>query len=347
MVNGRVEFGRHGKFDYSFEMRRTAVLATIASFGLVLSSCTFQEDATSMNSYESEALKWDTISGASSGTLLRMDFHSDFIDDRPLDVWLPDGYDGKRKHAILMMFDGQMLFDYKVTWNHQEWRVDEVVDSLIQKHAIIPPIVVGLHNGEQKRNFEYFPQKPFEKLKLSFSDSLRSSIAALKGSDSIYTVQSDAYLRYVVEEVLPLISENFTVYTGKQTTVIAGSSMGGLMSMYAMGEYPEVFGTALCMSTHWPGGFRPNDAIPHAFMDYLGRKINPGEHQKIYFDYGTETLDAMYEPFQVLADSVLMARGFQRDVNWRTVKYPGAAHNEVSWAKRLHVPICFALAKDQ
>lgn len=294
--------------------------------------------------------QWDTIGGVGAGTLLRLDSaHSaGYLGAaRPLDVWLPSSYDGKRKHAVLFMFDGQMLFDGTTTWNGQEWNVDETLDSLIDKRLVLPTIVVGLYNGGAMRNFEYFPEVPFRGLKKQFSDSTMADIAKRYGSDTTFPVQSDRYLDYIVRGVKPLIDSTFRVYTEKSTTAIAGSSMGGLMSMYAIGQYPDVFGAALCMSTHWPGGFAPNEEIPSVFKEYVAAKLYPGRIGKIYFDYGTETLDAMYEPFQDSVNAVLEDNGFVRDENWRTLKFPGAAHDERSWAARLHIPLQFALKKQR
>lgn len=292
---------------------------------------------------------WDTIKGVNAGTLLRLDSTrtNGLLHARPLDVWLPSTYDGKRKHAVLYMYDAQMLFDANSTWNRQEWRVDETLDSLILVKTVLPTIVVALHNGGVQRNFEYFPQKPFQTLRTQFSDSTMAAIASQYGSDTAFPVKSDAYLQYMVAVVKPLVDTTFHVYSDKSATAVAGSSMGGLMSMYAIGEYPEVFGTALCLSTHWPGGFSPNDEIPNAFQAYIAKYITPDRIGKIYFDYGTETLDGMYEPFQNQVNEVLESNGFIAGKNWITEKYPGAAHDEKSWAKRLHVPFTFAFKKQR
>ena len=310
---------------------------------LSLLSCS----STSTKIEASAALQWDTVSGVSAGTLLRLDAShtKGIVNERPLDVWLPSTYDGKRKHAVLYMYDAQMLFDANSTWNHQEWRVDEIMDSLIRTKTTLPTIIVALHNGGVMRNFEYFPQKPFQTLRAQFSDSTMAAIASQYGSDTAFPVKSDAYLRYMVNIVKPLVDTTFKVYSDKSATAVAGSSMGGLMSMYAIGEYPEVFGTALCMSTHWPGGFSPNEEIPQAFQTYIAENITPDRIGKIYLDYGTETLDGMYEPFQNQVNTVLEANGFILGRRWVTRKFPGAAHDEKSWAKRLHIPLTFAFAK--
>jgi len=123
----------------------------------------------------------DTIEGVAAGTLLRGELASDFIPARPLDIWLPSSYDGTQKHNVLYMYDAQMLFDATTTWNGQEWRVDEILDSLIIDDVITPTIVVALYNGGQRRNFEYFPQKPAAQLQAAFSDSVLSEISNATG----------------------------------------------------------------------------------------------------------------------------------------------------------------------
>lgn len=324
----------------------TAVVAVALAFGLWScqpSSAPAKTPAT--GSFANP--KWDTLGGVSSGTLLRGTFKSKFVSDRDLDIWLPDGYDGKRKHAVLYMYDGQMLFNASTTWNHQEWRVDETIDSLLSKHAILPTIVVGLHNGGAQRNFEYFPQKPFEQLPPSFADSLSTAIAEAKGAAAASEVSSDLYLRYLVEEIKPMVDAQFATYTLPSTTVIAGSSMGGLMSMYAALEYPNIFGTALCLSTHWPGGFAPNNEVPNAMVAYMSAMVRPELGQKFYFDLGTETLDGFYAPYQSRIDSLMHEKGMEPGTHWLTKIYAGDAHDERSWAARLHVPLLFALEKQR
>jgi enterochelin esterase-like enzyme len=112
--------------------------------------------------------------------------------------------------------------------------------------------------------------------------------------------------------------------------------MGALISAYAMAEYPETFGGAACISTHWPAG-------DGAVIDYLAKHLPaPGAH-KFYFDYGTETLDASYEPFQQRMDAVMKSAGYTEGRDWVTQKFPGAEHSEKSWRQRVEVPLQFLL----
>jgi len=325
-------------------MDRSKLIGIIV-LSIMLGSCNFSND---FSGSDHQGIAWDTIEGPAKGVLLQTDeLVSAYISNRPLQVWLPSNYDSKRKHAVLYMYDGQMLFDASNAWNHKEWRVDEVIDSLMGLNEILPTIVVALHNGGQQRSFEYFPQKPYNELNVAFSDSMMADISKDYSSDGVFNVKSDDYLSYIIEEVMPVINESFHVNEDKSATVIAGSSMGGLMSMYAIGEYPNIFGSAICMSTHWPGGYAPNADVPKVFQSYIADNIKQDRVGKIYFDYGTETLDQMYEPFQMQVDSILELNGFQKEVNWSTKKFQGAAHDELSWAKRLHIPLLFALKKQR
>ena len=105
---------------------------------------------------EAPSVVVDTIEGVAAGTLLRTELASEFLPARPLDIWLPSSYDGAQKHNVLYMYDAQMLFDATTTWNGQEWRVDEILDSLITDDVIAPTIVVALYNGGQVHVFMQF-----------------------------------------------------------------------------------------------------------------------------------------------------------------------------------------------
>lgn len=99
------------------------------------------------------------------------------------------------------------------------------------------------------------------------------------------------------------------------------------------------------MSTHWPGTFSVKDnPIPAAFADYMRKHLPSPDSHRIYFDYGTETLDAMYGPLQQKVDSVMHERGYSKS-NWETLKFDGADHSERSWHKRLDVPVTFLMGR--
>lgn len=284
-----------------------------------------------------------------NGTIDRIEnFPSRFITPRHVDVWLPDGYSTNEKYSVLYMHDGQMLFDSSITWNHQEWGVDEVIGKLIKEQAIRKCIVVGVWSSGEGRHADYFPQKPFQTLPETYRDSL-IQIAKREGGEALFSedVKSDRYLRFLVSELKPYIDKNYSTKSDRENTFIAGSSMGGLISIYAICEYPEIFGGAACLSTHWIGIFSDkNNPIPEAFIHYLSNNLpDPGAH-KIYFDYGTETLDAMYEPYQLQVDKVMENNGYN-SINWKTMKFIGEDHSENAWRKRLAIPLTFLLKENE
>ena len=282
-----------------------------------------------------------------SGTIKRIDsFPSKFVRPRTVDIWFPENYSNTQKHAVLYMHDGQMLFDAETTWNKQEWKVDEIVGDLINEEEIKNTIVVAIWNHSDIRHPNYYPQKPFESLPKSFVDSIINNNEKQYGSDFRHP-NSDNYLKFIVEEVKPYIDSNFSVYKNKENTFIAGSSMGGLISMYALCEYPNVFSGAACLSTHWVGimPFK-NNPIPESFFTYLKENLPSSNTHKIYFDYGTETLDKFYLPYQSRVNEVLKLKDYE-ETNSRNLKFDGHDHSENSWNQRFQIPIQFLLKKNK
>lgn len=282
----------------------------------------------------------------SKGKVQRFEsFKSQFVDDRNVDVWLPNDYSENEKYAVLYMHDGQMLFDAETTWNQQAWEVDEVAGKLNAESKVKRFIVVGIWNIPEKRHPEYFPQKPYESLTPVQRDTITAQLQKAGRTKAVFKPYSDLYLKFLVTELKPFIDLNFSTLTDKDNTFIAGSSMGGLISMYAICEYPDVFGAAACISTHWPGIFAvENNPIPEAFYTYLRKNLPNPKTNRIYFDYGDQTLDALYPPLQEKADAVMIEKGFTSD-NWLTKFFPGKNHSEEAWAERLPIPLEFLLRK--
>ena len=283
----------------------------------------------------------------SNGRIERIEnLSSKYVPARNVDVWLPDNYSASKKYAVLYMQDGQMLFDSSITWNKQEWGVDETLTQLMQKKKIRDCIVVGIWNGGISRHAEYFPQKPFEALSKDQQKIVYDSYRS--GGQSIFSglsISSDKYLKFLVEELKPFIDKTYSTLTDPSNTLVAGSSMGGLISMYALCEYPNVFGGAACLSTHWPGLFyMENNPVPSSFFSYLNKHLPaPGQHQ-IYFDHGTETLDSMYASLQLEVDAIMKEKKY-RPSQWISRSWPGQDHSEKSWRSRLEVPVTFLLKR--
>lgn len=148
--------------------------------------------------------------------------------ERALRLYLPPSYAaGERHYPVIYMHDGQNLFDDATSYAG-EWGVDETMNELARS-AGFEAIVVGIDNGAERRMAELNPWP-------------------LKDAPG----EGEAYLRFVVETVKPLIDARFRTRAQPAETAIIGSSMGGLISHYALHRHPQVFGLGAVMSpAYW------------------------------------------------------------------------------------------------
>jgi predicted alpha/beta superfamily hydrolase len=264
-----------------------------------------------------------------AGTLERFEcFPSQYIAARHVDVWLPPAYakNSTGRFPVIYMHDGQNLFDPATSYSGVNWGIDEAVIRLSQEDQVHEPIVVGVWNS-RLRVREYMPQKP-----LAAAATLQARWTRLTGRQPI----SDNYLRFLTAELKPCIDAAFRTLPGQPHTFTMGSSMGGLISLYAVLEYPHIFGGAGCVSTHWP-------ASPKSLLEYVRSSLPaPGSH-RFYFDFGTRGVDSNYEPHQRRVDAVMQSAGYQSDKDWLTLKFDGAEHSEQAWRARVHLPLKFLL----
>jgi predicted alpha/beta superfamily hydrolase len=275
----------------------------------------------------------------SSGRIERIpDFGSKYVAPRNIDVWLPDGFQPDKSYGVLYMHDGQMLYDSAITWNRQSWEMDETAAKSQNRRNKF--IIVGIWNSGSGRHADYFPQKPFEAMSQTEKDSLNAQLQRAGRTKAVFNPVSDLYLKFIVEELKPAIDKKYGTRSDRKHTWIAGSSMGGLVSLYAICEYPEVFGGAVCLSTHWPGTFSlENNAFPGAYRNYLSRNLPCPRNHRIYFDLGDQTLDAMYPPLQRQIDEIMRRAGYRR--NWITLYLMEEDHSERSWKKRMPAALNF------
>jgi enterochelin esterase-like enzyme len=262
---------------------------------------------------------------------------------RRVTVWLPPGYDGDgTRHSVLYMHDGQNLFDPADAYGGQTWGVVPALLALRAAGAVPPTIVVGIWNTPLRRQ-EYGPAAPLARLPAAWRDQLYGGPAL-----------SDGYLRFLVDDLKPHIDATYRTLPGPAHTRVMGSSMGGLISLYALVQHPGVFGAAGCVSTHWPMSTQPAWITPpgdpraaqaqQALRDWLAERLPaPGAH-RLYFDHGTVNLDALYPPLQTQVDMVLAARGWQRGTHFISRQFDGGDHNEAAWRARVQLPLRFLLA---
>ncbi len=241
---------------------------------------------------------------------------------RDILVYLPPSYeDSDRRYPVFYLHDGQNLFD-EATSYAGEWQVDETMEALSQEG--VEAIMVGIPNTGKTRINEYSPFK-----------------SALYGPG-----RGDLYLDFIIEQVKPLIDAEFRTSPEPADTGIMGSSMGGLISLYAFFCRPETFGLAGIMS---PSLWFAKGAI----FDTVGDA--PLNNGRLYLDagtreYGGESIWSVL-PFRSRRYyasvrrmyRLLVKKGYRpkRDVLY--VEEKNAGHNEAAWARRLAPAIRFLL----
>lgn len=309
----------------------------------------------------------------SQGRVERLNyFPSAFVTARNVDVWLPSDYNPEKKYGVIYMHDGQNLFDGNSTWNQQEWGIDESVaaynsgipstkkNQTDSSNSDLSPkteyIVVGIWNVGVNRHSNYFPQKVYESLTAKEKAAIMEAKRQNQSDVFHNPINSDDYLKFIVYELRPLINKTYSTHTDPAHTVIGGSSMGGLISMYGICEYPGVFGTAACFSTHWPGIFEmKNNPIPDAMVRYFKNKIPDPIDHKFLFTHGTEGLDALYGPTQKRIDQIMAKSGYEILINtenfffsnWKTQVDKGLGHEESTWQKQFRENMQFLLVDYQ
>lgn len=273
---------------------------------------------------------------------------SDLLEEpRTVSIFLPPHYtaDSAARLPVIYMQDGQNLFDPRIASTGVDWGVDEAMDALVQQAGAEPAIVVGVWNTPARR-LEYAPESVLE---------LLTGPMARHAADEFPPAmrRARAYVRFLVEELKPRIDAQFRTRAEPEATFLMGSSMGGLISLYAMAEYPDVFGAAAGLSMHWPvstdqglisdrqDAWRP--AVIAAFTRYLEASRLSPEKNRIWIDRGTVSLDYLYGPYQQVLVEALQRKGYtdQRAMSVRV--YDGADHNEAAWRARLKDPMSFLL----
>jgi len=247
-------------------------------------------------------------------------------------VWLPPGYDaGKRRYGVVYMHDGQNLFDRKRSNFDKIWAADKSVLRLVAAHKIAPVIIVGVDQPGEARYRQYFPQRLYSLA----SPKLRADIDST-GEGPLF---GDAYLKFLTDDLKPLIDRTYRTRRDPAHTAVVGSSMGGLISCYAFVERPDIFGRAGCVSTHWPLTFvlapTPGDERPGVWKPYLTAHLDKPGGRRLWMDHGDKTLDAAYPAWQPLIDADLRELGWQQGRDFESRTYPGAEHEENAWAARL------------
>lgn len=243
--------------------------------------------------------------------------------ERDLFVHLPSTYHlHTRQYPVIYMHDGQNLFDQALSYTG-EWQVDETMELL--SHEGYEAIIVGVSNTGPKRTDEYSP----------FADA---------GGDG---GQGAAYVDFIADTVKPLIDRSFRTLPDRMHTGVIGSSMGGLISIFAFFHRPEIFGLMGAMS---PSFWFAYEAV---FPFVQRQPFIPG---KLYLDAGTEEgpkpprtlkqrrVGRCARHVELMA-TILMKKGYQFGSDLWVVEEQGGIHHESAWARRLPDALRFLLPR--
>lgn len=253
---------------------------------------------------------------AATGTIRRVEVVGGGVPlTRDLLVWLPPGYDDAankdRRYPVLYLQDGQNIFE-KLPGTPGEWEADETATRLIGEGVIEPLIIVGIPNAGEARASEYLPADVIDGV----------------------TPKGEAYVDFLTREVVPRVERAFRVKPGAANTAIGGSSLGGVISLYAATRHPEVFGKVLAEST--PVEFKGRSMMPMfervttwPARVYIG--VGGREHAGEAAD--SEKNKAFVQTSKDL-DAVIKKSGVD-DAARKLAVDAEATHTESAWAKRL------------
>jgi predicted alpha/beta superfamily hydrolase len=216
--------------------------------------------------------------------------------DRHRRIWiyLPDSYkSSKKKYPVLYMQDGQNVFD-EATSAYGEWGVDEALDTLGNQHKEL--IVVAIDNAGEKRMNEY----------------------SAYDMENYGRGEGDQYVDFLVQTLKPFIDRHYRTKKDEKNTFIAGSSMGGLISFYAVLKYPKVFGGA--------GVFSPSFWIAPQ-LKYIDPERAKKVKGKIYFYAGQEEGDHMVPDMLNIFEQMRQCS----KAKMQTVIRAEGKHNEPTW----------------
>ena len=239
-------------------------------------------------------------------------FHSRGLrNTRDLVVWLPPGY-GKmrRRYPVVYFQDGQNIFDPKTAFLGNAWHAGERATELIRAHAIAAPIMVGVYNTGFDRMNEYAPTP--------------AEFSGWSGEKCHSRGEARRYVRFLANEVKPFIDARYPTLTDARHTAVVGSSMGGLVSLYAALWHPRVFGHVAALS---PSAWWDNRVV---LRDLARVRRKPAV--RVWLDMGTA--EPGWEVIGLLRDA-LTGHGWVegRDLAYREVA--GGEHTEAAWAARI------------
>lgn len=229
-------------------------------------------------------------------------------------VWLPPDYfaDTLINYPVLYMHDAQNLFDPATSSFGVDWQIDEAADSLIRCSLLDPFIIVGINNTIDRK------------------------------AEYTITDKGSAYMKFIVENVKPMIDSLYRTKPDRDNTVTGGSSAGGLISFMLLWEYNKVFAKAICMS---PAYKVKSETTDINFVDDVENYNGIKKQIKLYIDNGGIGLEAILQPGIDDMINSLKNKGYIEGKDFLWIKVPESVHSEAAWAKRIPGALKFIFSK--
>lgn len=240
----------------------------------------------------------------------------------------------QKTDTVLIAHDGQCIFDSRVAKKNKTWRLAQATSKLASSFGVPAPLIIGIwHQGEVGDSVA-------RGIDLSPEDFFKSGITLFpkNGPFDVQAINGNLYLNQIFEEILPKIAESTQTNWVPEKTAMIGASRGALATLYSLSKHSAKFHTALAHSPHWPIGREP---LVNMTIESLPM---PGKHW-IWMSHGDKGFDEEYEPFQTLANQLLIERGFRENIDFKFTHFPGSDHNEESWAKQASESLRFWFKK--
>lgn len=252
----------------------------------------------------------------------------DFVlDGHRVQVWTPPNLSPQT--PVLVMHDGKNVFNRESSTFGVTWGVLEALQPNPAGWARFDsaPVIVGVWGlSDETRVNELGPEAVLAKHP-KLTEELASKLGVKDGG-----LLGDRYQDFLALSVLPELAKRYGLELAQQRTAIAGSSMGGLASLYALHRHPDKWGAALALSTHWPIG---GETMVRGLIPLLPKA---GKHL-IYTDAGTIGIDEAYAPLHAIAMKELGKLGYREGTDLFGAIYPGTGHDERWWAARIEIPV--------
>jgi len=234
------------------------------------------------------------------------DIYSPQLDNyRTVLVWLPQSYniELEKHYPVLYLNDGQNVFTSGLSLSGNEWQMDETVSELITEKKIEEIIMVAVYHGEN-RSAEYSPKH-----------------------------QGNDYADFLIKTIKPLIDKKYRTKTGRKSTAVLGSSMGGIISFHLGWEYSHIFSMAGCLS--------PAFLVDRNEIVKRIKKSKEHPDFKFTIQNGTEELEAEFQPSINKMIKYLKKKNYKENLDYLYRIYEGAYHSEEAWAGQVEDTLLF------